>query len=93
MISWTSLTRIQTLSSRTPSYRWGNNRCIDYVLASARLSDGVQRFGPLEYNDGIISDHHGLYVDFDPDALFGGNVANPVATNSRVLLSWLHFQK
>ena len=37
----------------------------------------------LEYNDGIISDHRGLYVNFDPNVLFGGNVADPVSAASR----------
>jgi hypothetical protein len=47
------------------------------------MRDCVQQFGALEYNDGIISDHRGLYVDFDPNVLFGGNVANPVSTASQ----------
>jgi len=37
----------------------------------------------LEYNDGIISDHRGLYVDLDPQQLFGGNTHDPVASSSR----------
>ncbi len=49
-------------------------------MATACLRDCVQWFGALEYNDGIISDHHGLYVTFDPNVLFRGNVANPVST-------------
>jgi hypothetical protein len=64
------------------TYRRGHNHCIDYVLATACLRDCVQQFGALEYNDGIISDHHGLYVDFDPNVLFRGNVADPVSAAS-----------
>ncbi len=65
------------------TYGWGRNCRIGYVLAMARLRDCVQWFGALEYNDGIISDHRGLYIDFDPNVLFKGNIANPVSTASQ----------
>jgi hypothetical protein len=35
----------------------------------------------LEYNDGIISDHQGLYIDLDASVLFGGATKDPVATS------------
>jgi endonuclease/exonuclease/phosphatase family metal-dependent hydrolase len=50
------------------TYHWGSNHRIDYVLATAHLRNCVQQFSVLEYNDGIISDHRGLYVNFDPKA-------------------------
>jgi hypothetical protein len=43
----------------------------------------MHRFGALEYNDGVVSDHRGLYVDFDPTDLFGGNVHDPTAASTR----------
>lgn len=43
----------------------------------------VQRSGALEYNDGIVSDHRGLYVDLDSAILFGGATDDPVAASSR----------
>jgi hypothetical protein len=61
------------------TYHWGRNHRIEYVLATAHLRDCVQWFSVLEYNDGIISDHRGLYIDFDPNVLFGGNVADPAS--------------
>jgi hypothetical protein len=36
----------------------------------------------FEYNDAIVSDHWGLYVDLDPMILFGGNTDDPVAASS-----------
>ena len=35
------------------------------------------------YNDGIISDHRGMFIDFDPAYLFGGSILDPVASASR----------
>jgi hypothetical protein len=64
------------------TYHRGNNSHIDYILAITCLRNCIQHFSVLEYNDGIISDHHGLYVDFDPDVLFGGNVTDPIASAS-----------
>ena len=39
------------------------------------------RFGALDYNDGLISDHHGLFINFDPQTLFDG------ITNAKILIS------
>jgi hypothetical protein len=69
------------------TYHQDSNCHVDYVLAMAHLRDCVQRFSALEYNDGITSDHRGLYVNFDPNVLFGGNVANPVSAASQVFTS------
>jgi hypothetical protein len=43
----------------------------------------LQRCGALEYNDGIVSDHCGRYVDLDAAALFGGATDDQVAASSR----------
>jgi hypothetical protein len=37
----------------------------------------------LEYNDGTVSDHPGLYVDLDPVSIFGGMTDDPVLASSR----------
>jgi hypothetical protein len=42
------------------------------MLGTARVHSSIRRSGALEYNDGIVSDHRGLYVDLDPMILFGG---------------------
>jgi hypothetical protein len=65
------------------TYRRGTNRQIDYMLGTPRVHSSVRRRGALEYNDGIISDHRGLYVDLNPTVLFCGNTDNPVAASSR----------
>ncbi len=42
----------------------------------------VKHRGALEYNDGIVSDHQGLYVDLDPVTFFEGATNDPVAASS-----------
>jgi hypothetical protein len=37
----------------------------------------------LEYNDGIVSDHRGMYVDLDAASLFGGATDDQVAASSQ----------
>jgi hypothetical protein len=36
----------------------------------------------LEYDDGIVLDHQGLYVDLDPVSIFGGMTDDPVSALS-----------
>jgi len=49
------------------------------MFGSQQAKDSIRRCGALAYNDGIISDHRGLFLDLDPMVLFGGNVHNPVS--------------
>jgi len=65
------------------TYRRGSNRRIDYMFGSQRAKDSIRRCGALAYNDGIISDHRGLFLDLDPTVLFGGNVHDPVSPTAR----------
>jgi exonuclease III len=65
------------------TYRQGTSPRIDFMLGTARVHSSIRRSGALEYNDGIVSDHRGLYVDLDPMLLFGGNTDDPVAASSR----------
>jgi hypothetical protein len=53
------------------------------MLGTPRVNSSVRHRGALEYNDGIISNHRGLYVDLDPTVLFGSNTDDPVAASSR----------
>jgi hypothetical protein len=48
------------------TYRQGKNRRIDFMLGTQAFIDARTQYGALAYNDGIISDHRGLYCDFDP---------------------------
>jgi hypothetical protein len=61
----------------------GSNRQIDYILGTERLLQSVCRRGALAFNDGIVSDHRGLFLDFDPTILYGGAVADTVSMSSR----------
>ncbi len=36
----------------------------------------------MEYNDDIVLDHRGLYVDLDPVSIFGGMTDDPVSASS-----------
>jgi hypothetical protein len=65
------------------TYRRGSNRCIDFMLGTPQIQTSVHQSGALEYNDGILLDHRGLYVDLDPVILFGGMTDDPVSASSR----------
>jgi hypothetical protein len=52
------------------------------MLGTARVHLSIRCSGALEYNDGIVSNHWGLYIDLDPMILFGGNTDDPVAAFS-----------
>jgi hypothetical protein len=67
----------------TDTFQRGTNRRIDYILGTERPLQSLCRRGALAYNDGIVSDHRGLFVDFDPLLLFGGSTSDPVSPSSR----------
>jgi hypothetical protein len=69
------------------TFRRVTNRRIDYILGTDRVLQRVRCRGALAYNDGIVSDHRGLFLDFDPHLLFGGNASDPVSLSSRGLTS------
>jgi hypothetical protein len=64
------------------TYRRGKNRWIDFMLGMHKVKSCVKRRVALENNDGIVSDHRGLYIDLDPATLFGGTTDDPVAASS-----------
>ena len=51
------------------------NRTIDYILVSQNILPCVQKCGMLAYNDGILADHRGLWIDIDIPQLFKGGIA------------------
>jgi hypothetical protein len=53
------------------------------MLGTQDVHSSIRHSGALEYNDGIVSNHRGLYVDLDPKILFGGNTDDPVVASSR----------
>jgi hypothetical protein len=52
------------------SYARGTT-CIDYVLMDDRLAGAVQECGYLPFNQLILSDHRGMFVDVDTIWFFG----------------------
>jgi hypothetical protein len=52
------------------TYIRGTKR-VDHAYGSKRLTGTVERAGYLAYNDGIITDHRGFFLDFNGKALFG----------------------
>ena len=53
------------------------HKVIDYILISEDLLPAVRRCGYEPFNNNIISDHRGAYVDFDTDLLFGDPLPLP----------------
>jgi hypothetical protein len=53
------------------------------MLGTPWIQTCIQQRGALEYNDGIVSDHHGMYVYLDAVSLFGGATDDQVAASSR----------
>jgi len=69
-----------------PTHQRGSEK-IDYVLVSPRLLEAVDSCSILGLNDGYISDHRALVVDFDPKLLFGNQTSNLVQPAQRLLTS------
>ena len=46
-------------------------KTVDIAYGSPRLAKTVARVGYLAYNDGILSDHRGFFIDFYRNTLFG----------------------
>jgi hypothetical protein len=65
------------------TYRRGNKRWIDFMLGTPKIRECVQHRGALEYNDGIVSDHRGMFIDLNVASLFGGATDDHVAASSR----------
>eukprot|EP00978_Attheya_sp_CCMP212_P047186 scaffold421252_cov49-Attheya_sp.AAC.2 len=46
-------------------------KTIDHIFGSARLENAIECAGYFAFNDGIMSDHRGLFIDFNRAILFG----------------------
>jgi len=58
----------QINDSEIPStYINAKKRCIDFMLMTPRAAAAVEKMGMLSFNDGILTDHRGIFVDFDVD--------------------------
>ena len=61
----------QSLSTPPETYKFGKNRRIDFMLGSRGVMKCVRRADYLAYDNGVLSKHCGLLVDFDFRALRG----------------------
>lgn len=52
-----------------PTYQRGSHT-IDFLFGTNRFKESIKRCGHLAYNQGIISDHRALWIDFDITLLF-----------------------
>ena len=52
-----------------PTYLWGNKR-LDYILISSKLAEVAVKVGYHQFNQHMISDHKGVYVQFKAYDLF-----------------------
>jgi hypothetical protein len=62
------------------TYQRGKKQWIDFILGTPWNQMCVQWWGTLEYNDSIMSDHRGQYVNLDTELLFGGTTDDQVAS-------------
>jgi hypothetical protein len=76
----------QTTLETPATYQRGTKK-IDFILISPRLVSSIRAAGILPLNEGYLSDHRALVVDFDPRILFGDDTSNIVAPSFRRLTS------
>jgi hypothetical protein len=50
---------------------------IDYMLGTPKIASAVRFGGILNFEQGLTSDHRGMYLDFDESALFSSKNADP----------------
>jgi hypothetical protein len=73
--------------SKPPAtYKFGNERRIDYMFGSAVVLESLRHAGYLAYDNGIFSKHRGLFVNLDFSTLMG-SVENIVPSQARGLNS------
>ena len=46
-------------------------KTIDHIFGSPRVEGAIEGAGYLAFNDGIMSDHRGIFIDFNRGILFG----------------------
>eukprot|EP00978_Attheya_sp_CCMP212_P045775 scaffold360121_cov35-Attheya_sp.AAC.1 len=59
------------LGSDLPETYARGTKTIDHIFGMAILATAVKRVGYLAYNDGILSDHRGIFIDLCRKILFG----------------------
>jgi hypothetical protein len=82
-----TLQDLHCLGAATPpeTYPIGTKRRIDFMFGSAGVIPFVRKAGYLEYNNGILSMHRGMFIDLDFEALMGpiAAIVHPAARGIR----------
>eukprot|EP00978_Attheya_sp_CCMP212_P030625 scaffold113228_cov40-Attheya_sp.AAC.2 len=78
MISETGLIDLMAkqLGPELPETYIRGKKTVDHAYGSPRLGKSLERAGFLAFNDGIVTDHRGFFLDFNRKTLFGGNDQN-----------------
>lgn len=63
------------------TYIGSSDRRIDYMFGCRRTRDAMTKSGTLSYIEGPQSDHRGLYVDLDPQAILHHNAHDNTLQN------------
>ena len=74
------------LSIPPATYHRGSEK-IDFILLSPRVASSVRAASILALQDGYLSDHRALVVDFDARELFASETSPIVTPNTRSLTS------
>eukprot|EP00978_Attheya_sp_CCMP212_P047772 scaffold428280_cov122-Attheya_sp.AAC.1 len=59
------------LGAELPETYVRGKKTIDHIFGSARLENAIECAGYFAFNNGIMSDHRGLFIDFNRAILFG----------------------
>jgi hypothetical protein len=73
------------LGNQLPETYNRGSTTLDHCFGSPRIAKSVERAGYLAYNDGIQTDHRGMFLDFNRKTLFGAQqsiVEKPARTLS-----------
>ena len=62
-------------------------KCLDYAFASSAIADAVLSCGYEPFGHRYVSDHRGMFVDFDSQILFGTNIPKLAKYEPRMLNS------
>ena len=67
------------------TYQHAKNRRIDFIFTTPKAMEAVTAAGTLAFNDGIQSDHRGLYIDLDTRKLLHGYINQLQSPEQRFL--------
>eukprot|EP00978_Attheya_sp_CCMP212_P028863 scaffold100819_cov35-Attheya_sp.AAC.1 len=76
----------QRLGPDLPETYIRGQKTVDHAYGSPRLGKSLGRAGSLAFNDGIVTNHRGFFLDFNRKTfLFGGNDQNLETREGRLL--------